>query len=234
MKTLDDIRAALEGCEYEIQIGRDPVGLDGVSMEPGLTKLSWLKKAPVFIDGLRGVVVITPGTSGAVNATLIRTPHPRLVFARVAKRLFPPTYAIQEEIRGIGGVGFGFVRNGEGELERFPHYGEVRIGKDVQIGHFTCIDRGALTDTVIEDGVKLDNLVHIAHGAHIGAHTSIAALTCIEGSVKIGKRCTIGSNVTFQIGSGCGDDVTVGSGSVVTKFIPSGETWLGNPARRWK
>jgi UDP-3-O-[3-hydroxymyristoyl] glucosamine N-acyltransferase len=124
------------------------------------------------------------------------------------------------------------VRDEAGKLVPFPQCGGLQLGTDVVVGRYTCIDRGALSDTIIGNGVKIDNLCHIAHGVEIGDHTSIAALTCIEGSVKIGAYCTIGSNVTFQIGSGCGDHVTVGSGSVVTKYIPEGETWVGSPARK--
>lgn len=233
MKTLDDLKAALEGIKITgFSFGNEPVCLNRVAAQPGMDALSWLKIKPYDTSGLAGVVVMPHMEGLPRGPSFVFSSRPRLVFARVASRLFPPELKGRVPERSIGADGFGYLRNELGELERFPHYGKVLIGERVVIGHFTCIDRGALTDTIIEDGVKIDNLCHIAHGAHIGAHTSIAALSCIEGSVKIGKRCTIGSKVVFQIGSGCGDDVTVGSGSVVTKFIPDGETWIGSPARK--
>lgn len=228
-RNLDDVKVAVLGEPCGLVVGLDPVMLVWVADKPGPDVLSWRRDVPADPASLAGVVVVPTGTPHVSGATLIRTDHPRLVFARIARRLFlQPVCPVSS---GIGGTGFGFVRNVDGELERFPHYGQVLLGQNVEIGQYACIDRGALTDTVLEDGVKIDNLCHIAHGAHIGAHTSIAALTCIEGSVRIGKRCTIGSNVTFQIGSGCGDEVIVGSGSVVTKWIPDGEVWAGNPAK---
>ena len=173
--------------------------------------------------------------------TYIGVYNPRLEFALTANELFPEKGFIGDEVyhhqaRLVNMVtdGFGWVRGHDGKLIKFPHYGKIKVHPTATIAPSARIARAALGETIVEEGVAIDNMVHIAHGAHIGAHTSIAALTCIEGSVKIGQRCTIGSNVTFQIGSGCGDDVTVGSGSVVTKHIPNGETWVGVPARKIK
>lgn len=163
------------------------------------------------------------------ETTLLEHDNPRLLFALACEAMdagFPVPNGCTD--------GFGWVRDRSGRLHRMPHLNGARIGDDCDIAPTACIARGALTDTYIGDGVKIDNMVHIAHGAHIGSHTSIAALSCIEGSVFIGQRCTIGSGVTFQIGSSCGDDVTVGSGSVVTKHIPDGEVWAGVPARKIK
>ncbi len=91
----------------------------------------------------------------------------------------------------IGADGFGFAPV-QGRWEKIEQLGAVRIGDDVEIGANTCIDRGALDDTVIEDGVKLDNLIQVAHNVHIGAHTAIAAMAGIAGSARIGCHCTIG------------------------------------------
>jgi UDP-3-O-[3-hydroxymyristoyl] glucosamine N-acyltransferase len=91
----------------------------------------------------------------------------------------------------IGGDGFGFAPV-EGRWEKIEQLGAVTIGDDVEIGANTCIDRGALDDTVIEDGVKLDNLIQVAHNVRIGAHTAIAGNVGIAGSARIGRHCTIG------------------------------------------
>lgn len=164
------------------------------------------------------------------ETTLLTHDNPRLLFALACAAMDYVSTDIPDGCTD----GFGWVRDRSGKLHRMPHLKGAKIGADCHIAPTACIARGALTDTYIGDGVKIDNMVHIAHGAHIGSHTSIAALSCIEGSVHIGERCTIGSGVTFQIGSSCGDDVTVGSGSVVTKHIPSGEVWAGVPARKIK
>jgi UDP-3-O-[3-hydroxymyristoyl] glucosamine N-acyltransferase len=95
----------------------------------------------------------------------------------------------------VGADGFGFAPGGDGGAWiKVPQLGSVRVGNDVEIGANTTIDRGALGDTVIEDGVKLDNLIQIAHNVRIGAHTAVAACVGIAGSAKIGKHCMIGGN----------------------------------------
>lgn len=90
----------------------------------------------------------------------------------------------------IGSDGFGFA-NQTGQWERIPQVGRVVIGDNVEIGANTCIDRGALKDTVIEDGVILDNLIQIAHNVHIGENTAMAAMSGVAGSARIGKGCTL-------------------------------------------
>jgi UDP-3-O-[3-hydroxymyristoyl] glucosamine N-acyltransferase len=96
----------------------------------------------------------------------------------------------------IGGDGFGFASE-QRRWVKVPQVGTVRIGTDVEIGSNTTIDRGAVEDTVIEEGVKLDNLIMIAHNVRVGAHTAIAALTGISGSTTIGKRCQIAGEVAI-------------------------------------
>ncbi|MEW6705635.1 MAG: UDP-3-O-(3-hydroxymyristoyl)glucosamine N-acyltransferase [Pseudomonadota bacterium] len=91
----------------------------------------------------------------------------------------------------IGADGFGFAPH-QGRWEKIEQLGAVRIGDDVEIGANTCVDRGALEDTVLEDGVKLDNLVQIAHNVVVGAHTAMAGCVAVAGSTRIGRHCTIG------------------------------------------
>jgi UDP-3-O-[3-hydroxymyristoyl] glucosamine N-acyltransferase len=108
----------------------------------------------------------------------------------------------------------------------------VKIGSNVRIGSYVCIDRGNLKDTIIEDGVKIDNLVHIAHNVKIGKNTMVVAGTVVCGSVEIGDNCFIGANSVIRQHLKIGNNVTIGMGSVVTKDIPDGETWAGNPAKK--
>lgn len=91
----------------------------------------------------------------------------------------------------IGADGFGFAKEKE-QWIKIEQLGRVRIGNDVEIGANTCVDRGALGDTVIEDGVKLDNLIQIAHNVHLGKHVAMAACAGIAGSTTVGAGCTIG------------------------------------------
>lgn len=97
----------------------------------------------------------------------------------------------------IGSDGFGLANN-QGVWEKIPQIGRVLIGADVEIGANTTIDRGALQDTVIEQGVKLDNQIQVAHNVKIGAHTAIAGCTGIAGSAVIGKHCGIGGGAGIQ------------------------------------
>ena len=118
----------------------------------------------------------------------------------------------------IGADGFG-VANDEGVWLKIPQLGGVVIGNDVEIGANTTVDRGALEDTVIEDGVKLDNLIQIAHNVHIGAHTAIAASVAIGGSARIGRRCTIGGAASIAGHIRIADDVHLTATSAVPKSI---------------
>lgn len=133
----------------------------------------------------------------------------------------------------IGGEGFGFAKDGD-EWLRMPHIKKVIIGDNVEIGSNCTIDRGCLTNTVIGNGVKIDNLCHIAHGVVIGDNTIIAAGTIIAGSVTIGKNVWIAPNSTIKNGVTIGDNAFIGMASNVLKDIPANETWIGNPARRLK
>ena len=119
----------------------------------------------------------------------------------------------------IGADGFGMARD-EGAWVKIPQVGSVRIGDDVEIGANTTIDRGALDDTVIGDGVKLDNQIQVGHNCVIGAHTVIAGCTGISGSVRIGRDCLIGGAVGIVGHIEIGDGVTISGFTFVTKSIP--------------
>ncbi len=118
----------------------------------------------------------------------------------------------------IGADGFGFA-NENGAYIKIPQTGGVLIGDDVEIGANTTVDRGALSDTVIEDGVKLDNQIQIAHNVHIGAHTAMAGCVGVAGSAKIGKYCTFGGAAMVLGHLTIVDHVHISSGSFVSRSI---------------
>lgn len=131
----------------------------------------------------------------------------------------------------IGSDGFGYSKDSEGRYIKIPQTGNVVIEDDVEIGASTTIDSATLGSTVIGKGVKLDNLVQVAHNVVIGEHTAIAAMVGVSGSVKIGKRCTIAGQVGFSGHIEIADDVMIGPQAGVTKsFKTPGTILLGAPA----
>jgi len=118
----------------------------------------------------------------------------------------------------IGADGFGLAPHA-GEWVKIEQLGAVRVGDDVEIGANTCIDRGALEDTVIEDGVKLDNLIQIGHNVHVGRHTAMAGCVGVAGSARIGAHCTIGGGAIVLGHLQLVDGVHVSAASVVTRSI---------------
>ncbi|MDO8384849.1 MAG: UDP-3-O-(3-hydroxymyristoyl)glucosamine N-acyltransferase [Polaromonas sp.] len=118
----------------------------------------------------------------------------------------------------IGADGFGFAPH-EGAWVKIEQLGAVRIGNDVEIGANTCIDRGALQDTVIEDGVKLDNLIQIGHNVRIGRHSALAGCVGVAGSASIGAHCTVGGGAVVLGHLSLADHVHVSAASVVTRSI---------------
>lgn len=126
----------------------------------------------------------------------------------------------------IGADGFGFA-NEAGQWIKIPQVGRVVIGNDVEIGANTTIDRGALADTVIEDGVKMDNQIQIAHNCHIGAHTAIAACVGIAGSAHIGKYCSIGGAAMIHGHITIVDRVHVSAGTLALRSITEPGQYTG-------
>lgn len=126
----------------------------------------------------------------------------------------------------IGADGFGFAPN-QGAWEKIEQLGAVKIGNDVEIGANTCIDRGALQDTVIEDGVKLDNLIQIGHNVHIGKHTAMAGCVGVAGSARIGAHCTVGGGAVILGHLSLADGVHISVASVVTRSISKPGSYTG-------
>ncbi len=124
----------------------------------------------------------------------------------------------------IGSDGFGYAEEA-GKWLKIPQVGRVVIHDDVDIGANTTVDRGALDDTIIEEGVKLDNLIQIGHNCVIGAHTVIAGCTGIAGSAKIGKHCKIGGAAMILGHLEIADHVTISPGSMITRSLPTADTY---------
>jgi UDP-3-O-[3-hydroxymyristoyl] glucosamine N-acyltransferase len=169
--------------------------------------------------------VIGPGSFIGRDCRL----HPRVTLyngARVGDRVEIHAGVV------LGADGFGYAF-GEGRYWKFPQIGVVEIGDDVEIGANTTIDRGSLDDTRIAAGVKIDNLVHIAHNCEIGEHTVIAAQTGISGSCTIGKNVIIGGQVGIADRCRIEDRAILGAqaGIPTGKIIREGDTVWGTPAR---
>jgi len=122
----------------------------------------------------------------------------------------------------IGADGFGFERDEDGVPVKFPQLGGIVIEDDVEIGAGTCVDRGALSDTVIERNAKIDNMVHIAHNVVVGTGAIIAANAVVAGSTVLGPRVWIGPSACISNGLVVGADASVSLGSVVTRDVPEG------------
>lgn len=137
----------------------------------------------------------------------------------------------------VGGDGFGYAKDGE-RWVKVPQLGRVVVGDEVEIGANTTIDRGALGDTIIEEGVKLDNLIQIAHNVRVGAHTAMAAGVGVAGSVVIGRRCAIGGHVGIVGHVEICDDVQITAASLITNSITHPGTYSASikarPLDQWR
>lgn len=169
-------------------------------------------------------VVLEEGTQIGANTIL----HPNVVCyhdTMIGQRCIVHGGAV------IGSDGFGFVERPDKSFVKIPQVGRVRIGDDVEIGANTTIDRAAIGETVIEDGVKLDNLIHIAHGVHIGANTAIAAQTGVSGSTTLGKRNRLAGQVGVVGHISTADDVVVFAQSGVGKTLSTPGVYFGSPVK---
>ncbi len=126
----------------------------------------------------------------------------------------------------IGADGFGIARE-DGRWIKIPQIGRVVIGDDVEIGANTTIDRGAIEDTVIEEGVKLDNQIQIGHNCRVGAHTAMAGCVAVAGSADIGRRCTIGAGAIILGHLSICDDTQVSADTVISRSIRQPGTYTG-------
>lgn len=184
-----------------------------------------------------------------VGHQFFKAANPRLAFARVIKQFEENRYwntVNDSEIRdntfvavtarigkfcSIGGDGFGYVIDEDGELFQMPHRGAVRICANVEIHNNVCIDRAVTGFTVIGEGTKIDNLVHIAHGVKIGVRCQIVAGSVIGGSVEIGDDTFVGINASIKNKVKIGRKCVIGMGAIVLKDVPDGtivkNVWKG-------
>ncbi len=131
----------------------------------------------------------------------------------------------------IGADGFSYEKDENSEYLKFPHYSGVVIGNNVEVGANTCIDRGSLSNTIIEDGVKIDNLIHVAHNVRIGKNSVVIALSMIGGSTVIKENAWIAPSASLRNKIIIGENSLVGLGAVVTKNVPDNTTVMGVPAK---
>lgn len=136
----------------------------------------------------------------------------------------------------VGAEGFGFAPGPEGNV-KIPQIGRAVVGEDVEIGANSCIDRGAVGDTVIHRGAKLDNLVQVGHGAEVGEHALLAGCSAVAGSARLGKRVVLAGRAGVINHVRLGDGVQVSTGAIVVNDQPAGAQVAGVPAferGRWK
>jgi UDP-3-O-[3-hydroxymyristoyl] glucosamine N-acyltransferase len=192
-----------------------------------------------WIDNNAGVVFATEAEEYVNSLLVIITVNPKYYFAKCINKFFKPNKCVVTTGKNVqigkncslGNDGFQYMKGPEGDLIKFPHFGNIIIEDDVEIANNVCVDRGALSNTIIRRGVKIDNLVHIAHNVEIGENTMIIALAMVAGSVKIGKNCWISPSSCIREQLTIGDNVLIGMGSVVIKDVDSNSVMIGNPAK---
>jgi UDP-3-O-[3-hydroxymyristoyl] glucosamine N-acyltransferase len=130
----------------------------------------------------------------------------------------------------VGADGFGYERNEADELEKFPHFGGVCIESGVEIGSNTSIDRGTLDNTLIREGARIDNQVHVSHNVQIERHSAVIAQSMVGGSLSIGGECWLAPAAVVMNRIRVGDGAIFGMAAVVVKEVPDGMTVMGSPA----
>ncbi|MDR3416738.1 MAG: UDP-3-O-(3-hydroxymyristoyl)glucosamine N-acyltransferase [Nevskia sp.] len=228
--------AALYDPSREFQPGRHPSAVVAAGAQIGAG--CWIGPLAVIEDGARIGDNSFIGPHCVVGRDAEVGPDSRLeaqVYLGARSRLGARCHVQPGAV--VGGRGFGLARTPAG-WEEVPQLGAVVVGDDVEIGANTSIDRGALDDTVIEDGVKLDNQIQIAHNCRIGAHTAIAACVGIAGSTVIGRRCMIGGAAGIGGHLRIADDVVILGRAMVTKSLTAPGVYGSGlpvmPAREWR
>ncbi|MGN8019167.1 UDP-3-O-(3-hydroxymyristoyl)glucosamine N-acyltransferase [Phyllobacterium sp. 22229] len=196
---------------------------DGVTIEPGVI----IGKRVSIGAGTVIAASVVIGNGCKIGRDCYIAPSCSVQYAFLGNRVL-----LHPGVR-IGQDGFGYV-SGKAGLDKMPQLGRVIIQDNVEIGANTTIDRGALADTVIGEGTKIDNLVQIAHNVRIGRHCVIAAQCGISGSVVLGDMTMLGGSVGIKDHVNIGSRVEIAAASGVMNDIPDGERWAGAPAQPFK
>lgn len=195
-----------------------------------------------MLSSIYNCVVVVPKLNLPMppNNTYILVDNPRLTFLRIMKFVYPdgvkPQITIGKNVQiepnvVIGAHGFGFERNEEGKLEKFPQIGGVIIGDDVEIQAFSNVDRGTIDNTIIGRGTKIDSYCHIGHNVVIGKHCDIRAKAMFAGSVTLKDYVTIAPGTNIMNGVTIGKNSFVGLGATVIKDVPDNVIVAGVPAK---
>ncbi|MCW5922761.1 MAG: UDP-3-O-(3-hydroxymyristoyl)glucosamine N-acyltransferase [Saprospiraceae bacterium] len=238
---VDDVRSSLALLLHKFDVDAQP---NGASVSE---QASVHKSAKIGIGTSVGAFAVIEEGAVIGNNCII---YPQVFIGRNARigdgcRLFPGVRVHFDCVIGeqctlhanavVGADGFGFALQEDGSWKKVPHVGNVVLEKDVEIGACTCIDRAAIGSTVIHQGAKLDNLIHIAHNAEIGYHTALAAQVGVAGSTRIGDHCQVGGQVGFAghltIANGTRIQAQSGLGSSVEK---PNTALFGSPAIGYK
>jgi UDP-3-O-[3-hydroxymyristoyl] glucosamine N-acyltransferase len=197
---------------------------------------------PPFVPGVGPGSVVSPGATIGTNVSIgchcvigdgVEIGDHSVILNNVSisgstvigKRCFIKSGAV------IGETGFGFVLDEEGRPVAMPHFGGILIGNDVSLGANSTVERGMFENTVIHDGVKVDDLVQIGHNVVVGIGTRIAAGTILCGAVRIGTQCWIAPNVTIRERLEVGSGAYIGLAANVIRNVSDNEIVVGNPAR---
>ena len=199
--------------------GENPIIAKTAEIHP----TSIIGKGAIIEDGVivSPYVIIGPGVH--IKARSYIGAHTHIECAVIGEDCYIKANAV------IGGAGFGIASDEIGLID-IPHIGRVIIGDRVSIGSQTCVDRGQLGDTILEDDVKIDNLVQIAHNVVVGARTVMAGHVGVSGSCIIGSGVQLGGNVGLADHINVGDGASVAARAGVMHDIPAGEVWSGIPA----
>lgn len=200
------------------------------------SNISFITKG--WIDNEAGIVFTDEIPKDDNFNVVIKSNNPKLSFIKCINKFFTPEPCPIEIGKNvtigqnctIGGDGYQYLKD-NGELIKFPHFGGVIIENNVDIANNVCIDRGALSNTIIKQGTKIDNLVHVAHNVVIGKNNHIIAGAIICGSVTLGDNCWVAPGSCIKDQLTIGDNVTIGLGSVVLKDVESNSVMVGNPAK---
>jgi len=194
--------------------------------------LDWQADRGIFLGRnvrIDPTAVIEPGASVGEDCVLDAGVYV-MSGARIGPRVSLGEGSVVRENAVLGGYGFGFALAEGKPTLRIPHVGGVLIGKNVEIGALSTVCAGTIDPTVVEDGVKIDDHVHVAHNCHIEAGAILTTSVALSGSVRIGRGAWLGPNCTVLQKLRVGANALIGIGAVVVKPVPDGMTFFGNPA----